>query len=235
MQIEQTTGVDATTLKVLTVSDEIAPTVYHGSIRERFEDVELVLGCGDLPPSYLEFIVSMLNVPCLYVPGNHDGEPEHTDYGRTLLKPDGCVNIDGRVVRHEGLVIGGLGGSVWYNGGKHQYTQTVMTARVAMILPRIIWHRQRNGYGLDILITHSPPAGIHDGTGAHAGFRALRWLLERVPPRYLIHGHIHHNYRICAQKETQLEHTRVINTAGYQVLTIERVAPRQNHRYNQPS
>jgi hypothetical protein len=43
-------------------------------------------------------------------------------------------------------------------------------------------------YGLDVLITHAPPEGIHDGSGAHAGFRAFRWLIDRFPPRYLIHG-----------------------------------------------
>ncbi len=233
MQILADTKTTSSTLKVLTVSDEVVPTIYHGTLAKRLSDVDLVLGCGDLPPSYLEFIVSMLNVPCFYVPGNHDGEPEHTDYGRTLHQPDGCRNIDGRVIEHDGLVIGGLGGSIWYNGGKHQYTQSMMAARVALFLPRVIWYQQRNGYGLDILITHSPPAGIHDGSGAHEGFRVLRWLIERFPPRYMIHGHVHKNYRICGKTESQVGDTLVINTAGYQMLTLNRVAPRQQHGYNQ--
>ncbi len=232
MQQSPPTSIEQSVVNVLGVSDEVAPAIYHGSLRERFPDVQLVLGCGDLPPSYLEFIVSMLNVPCLYVPGNHDGVPEHTDYGRTITKPEGARNIDGSVVRHDGLIIGGLGGSVWYNGGKHQYTQRAMMARVALLLPRIVWHQQRNGYGLDILLTHSPPAGIHDGSGAHAGFRALRWLVDRFPPRYLIHGHIHRSYRISSQYETQLAHTRVVNTAPYQLVPVQRVASVRNARYN---
>ncbi len=221
-------------LKVLTVSDEVVPTIYHASARQRFHDVDLVLGCGDLPHSYLDYIVSVLDVPCFYVPGNHDGEPEYTDYGTTLVKPPGGVNLDGRVVRHDGLVLAGLGGSIWYNGGKYQYTQRVMTARVYALLPRILWHRRMNGYGVDVLITHSPPAGIHDGTGAHAGFKALRWLIERFPPRYLIHGHVHRNYRMNAAVETSVGSTIVINTAGYRVLTIERLASARRARYNQP-
>jgi len=44
---------------------------------DRFGDVELVLSCGDLPYYYLEYIVSMLNVPLLYVHGNHDAPPEY--------------------------------------------------------------------------------------------------------------------------------------------------------------
>jgi len=224
--------IEQSAINALCVSDEVAPAIYHGALRERFPDVQLVLGCGDLPPSYIEFLVSALNVPCFYVPGNHDGEPEHTHDGRSIVAPEGASNIDGRVVRHDGLIIGGLGGSVWYNGGNHQYTQYMMTARVALLLPRIVWHRQRNGYGLDVLITHSPPAGIHDGTGAHAGFRALRWLLDQVPPRYLIHGHIHRNYRMNAQYETVLPQTHIINTAPYRLVPIKRVAALHDHRYN---
>lgn len=227
-------GGDAEMIKVLTVSDEVVPTIYHASARKRFHDVDLVLGCGDLPASYLDYIISNLDVPCFYVPGNHDGQPEHTDYGKTLLGPPGGVNIDGRVIRHDGLVLAGLGGSIWYNGGKHQYSQSVMTARVYALLPRILWHRRLNGYGLDILITHSPPAGIHDGTGAHAGFKALRWLIGRFPPRYHIHGHVHRNYRMSKVFETQVGSTIVINTAGYRVLTIERLASVSRPRYNQP-
>lgn len=220
-------------MKILSVSDEVVPTIYHASVRQRFHDVEMILGCGDLPPSYLDYIVSMLNIPCFYVPGNHDGEPEYTDYGQSIHKPLGCVDLDGRVVVHDGLVIGGLGGCLWYNGGPHQYTQRAMTRRVYKLLPRILWHRRRTGRGLDILITHAPPAGINDGTGAHTGFKALRWLVERFPPRYLIHGHVHRNYRMNPKVETQVGDTLVINTAGYRVLTIEQLASEHPHGYNQ--
>lgn len=221
-------------MKVLTVSDEVAPTIYNPSVRQRFSDVTLILGCGDLPPSYLEFLVSTLDVPCLYVPGNHDGEPEHGDNGTSQAWPLGAVNIDGRVLKHDGLVFAGLGGSVWYNGGNYQYTQRMMMARVYALLPRILWYRRMNGYGVDVLITHSPPAGINDGKGAHAGFKALRWLIERFPPRYMIHGHIHRNYRMNPKAETQVGSTLVINTSGYRVLTIEPLASLKQHGYNQP-
>lgn len=219
-------------MKILTVSDEVVPTIYHESVRERFSDVELILGCGDLPPSYLEFIISSLNVPCFYVHGNHDGRPEHTDYGRTVTRPAGAVALDGQVRQHNGLVLGGLGGSIWYNGGLYQYSQQRMFVRLYLLLPRILWHRRINGYGLDILITHAPPAGINDGRGAHAGFNALRWLIERYPPRYLIHGHVHRNYRLTSRFETQVGQTCVINTAGYRVLEIEPLASDEWRQYN---
>jgi len=33
-----------------------------------------VLSCGDLPPYYLEFLVTVLDVPLFDVRGNHDHE-----------------------------------------------------------------------------------------------------------------------------------------------------------------
>lgn len=220
-------------MDVLTVSDEVVPTIYHPSISERLAHVQLILGCGDLPPSYLEYIVSTLNAPCFFVPGNHDGEPERADTGPSLVWPRGCVNVHSRVVRHAGLVIGGLGGSIWYNGGNFQYTQRGMMLRMLLLLPRILLARSINGYGLDIFLSHAPPAGIHDGTGAHAGFRAFRWLLDHYPPRYHIHGHIHHNYRITSTFESIVGSTHVINTAGYRVLTIDPLATAEARGYNQ--
>jgi uncharacterized protein len=32
----------------------------------------LIPSCGDLRPSFLDFLVSSFNVPCFYVRGNHD-------------------------------------------------------------------------------------------------------------------------------------------------------------------
>src|SRR5262249_6151539 len=52
------------TMQFLTVSDEVVPAIYSLSIKERFGGIQAVLGCGDLPPYYLEFIVTMLAVPC---------------------------------------------------------------------------------------------------------------------------------------------------------------------------
>ena len=58
--------------------------------KARLEGVELILSAGDLKPYYLEFLVTMLNVPCLYVRGNHD-MMYHDD------PPLGCVCIEDEV------------------------------------------------------------------------------------------------------------------------------------------
>ena len=54
-------------MQFLTVSDEVVPAIYSLNIKERFQSIQAILGCGDLPPYYLEFIVTMLAKPCFYV------------------------------------------------------------------------------------------------------------------------------------------------------------------------
>src|SRR5690348_11907433 len=132
-------------MQVLTLSDEVVRVVYGPSAQTRFRDVELILSCGDLPPSYLEFVVSTLNVPLLYVPGNHDSRPEITESGAEVGEPGGCISVDGRLVHVGGLGIFGLGGAPWYNGEKHQYTELGMWVRVLRLLPRLLLHERRYG------------------------------------------------------------------------------------------
>ena len=179
-------------MKILAVSDHVVAGVYSSHIRERFGDVDMVLSCGDLPYSYLEYIVSMLNVPCFFVHGNHD-HPEYTADGRTLIEPGGWTNLDGQTVQDKGLLLAGLEGSMRYKpNAPFQYTESEMAYKVWCLAPALLMNRMLHGRYLDILITHSPPFGIHDGEDLpHRGFKALLWFMERFRPRYLLHGHKH--------------------------------------------
>ena len=49
-------------MKILAVSDKVDELLYSPAIKHLFADVDLVLGCGDLPFHYLEFLVTMLPV-----------------------------------------------------------------------------------------------------------------------------------------------------------------------------
>lgn len=205
----------------LTVSDEVVPAIYSLSIKERFQGIQAVFGCGDLPPYYLEFIVTMLGVPCFYVHGNHNGV-EYTEEGTELLEPRGCVLVDGRSILHEGLLIAGLGGSIRYNQeSDEQYTESQMLLRLWALAPRLLLNRLRHGRYLDVMLTHAPPLGIHNGPDyPHRGFRAFLTLMDLFQPRYLIHGHIHRSYGFSAVTETHYKQTLVLNTAGFRLLTV---------------
>jgi uncharacterized protein len=208
----------------LTVSDEVVPAIYSLNIKERFRGIDCVLGCGDLPPYYLEFIVTMLGKPCFYVHGNHNGV-EYTEDGEELRLPRGCVLVESRSVLHEGYLIAGLGGSIRYNKeGGAQYTEEQMYMRMWALAPRLLLNRLRYGRYVDIMLTHAPPLGIHNGPDfPHRGFRAFLMLMDYFKPRYLVHGHIHRSYGFSAVTETRYNQTTVLNTAGYRLLTLDAV------------
>ncbi len=212
-------------MKILALSDQVVEHLYSPFVKERFGDVDLVVGCGDLPDDYLDYIVSMLNVPLSHVPGNHDLPPisSISDPGAKNPGTSGCcANIDGVVVEERGLLLAGLGGSIRYRpDGANQYTQAEMARRALALTPRLLWNRLRRGRYLDILITHSPPRGIHDAQDpAHVGFEAFNRFVARFHPRYLLHGHAH-VYRSDAITTTQVGPTKVVNVYPYRVIEVD--------------
>jgi len=44
--------------KILAVSDIELPNMYKAIPEKKFKDIDLVISCGDLPFSYLEYILS---------------------------------------------------------------------------------------------------------------------------------------------------------------------------------
>ncbi len=229
-------------MKILVVADKVQDYVYSPGLKERMADVELVLSCGDLPFYYLEFIVSSLNVPLLYVFGNHNSfeyvrsnpEPEIAGMRGDLVggvqiqrrqikrAPEGCVNVDERVVRHKGLLVGGLEGSMRYKPYEpHQYTEGQMRLKAARLSLRLRFARIRWGRPLDVLITHAPAYQIHDGKDLpHRGFRAFLGLMEQFRPRYMIHGH-RHVYHLQRPEATRYHETMILNVYGHNVMEIE--------------
>lgn len=208
-------------MKLLAVTDKVVDFIYSPNLVEKFGDVDMVLSCGDLPYYYLEYIVTMLNVPLLYVHGNHDPPVEYTASGAQLTGPGGCTNIHGRLVQEKGIAIAGLEGSIRYKpAGKYQYTEPQMWRQALKLSPALLRNRLVTGRALDILLAHAPPFGIHNGRDrTHVGFKSFLWLMERFRPRYLLHGH-RHVYNPLEVTETQYEGTTIINVYPYKVLEI---------------
>lgn len=208
-------------VKILAVSDKVMEVVYSPNLTCNFGDIDLVVGCGDLPFYYLEFIASVLNVPCCFVYGNHDLNLKQTWEGPVQIHPPGWVNLDERSVYEKGLLLAGLEGSLRYRpDGVHQYTQNEMRWKALRLLPRLMLNRLQHGRYLDILVTHAPPFGIHDGPDyAHVGFQVFLSLMDRFRPRYLLHGH-KHVYGMETTRTTFRE-TTVINVYPYRVIELE--------------
>jgi Icc-related predicted phosphoesterase len=206
-------------MKILALSDEVVDFIYSPRVVDRFGDVDLILGCGDLPFYYLEFVVTILNKPLYFVPGNHDARNQYMSDGRIINHAEGCIDIDRNVAQEEDLILAGLGGSIRYRpDGIHQYTDSEMAGRIASLAPALWYNRMRYGRFLDILITHSPPFGIHDGGDlAHRGFKSFITFIKNFKPRFLLHGHSH-VYRNTEITRTQLGSTEIINVYPYRVI-----------------
>ena len=201
------------------VSDQVVERVYTLASNGHFQDIELILGCGDMPYTYLEYLVTILNVPMYYVPGNHDPQ---FDPRSDKAHAEGGSNLDLKVVRHKKFLIGGFGGSIRYRpNGVNQYTQSEAYQRAVKLLPRLALNRIQYGRALDILVCHSPPFGIHDDTDpAHNGLKALNWLIRIARPRCLFHGHTHFYKRNLVNAETTIGITKIMNVYPYKLIEV---------------
>ncbi len=195
-------------MKILLLSDKECPALWDYYVPGRLDGIDLILSCGDLNSSYLSFLVTMGRAPVLYVHGNHDAR-----YAQR--PPEGCDCIEDQLVTINGLRILGLGGSAVYSGGPHQYTERQMAKRIR----KLRWKIRRAG-GVDIVVTHSPVRGYGDDEDyAHRGFDCLLELIDRYQPSYLVHGHVHMNYR-NAPRILQRGNTTIINAYERYVLEV---------------
>ena len=204
-------------MKILALSDQVEERIYTLASSGHFKDVELILGCGDLPYEYLEYLVSILNVPLFYVPGNHDPK---FDTKAAASQAQGGSNLDLKTARHKKFLIGGFGGCIRYRpNGNNQYTQREAYARTLAMLPQLLLNRVQYGRALDILISHSPPFGIHDDTDQpHNGLKAINWLTRIAQPRYHFHGHTHFYKNNLSNTETTIGITKIVNVFPYKTV-----------------
>lgn len=217
-------------VSVLAIADETIESLWSSQVRSL--DVDLILGAGDLPFDYIEYLTDALNAPCVFVPGNHDADLTGYSAGRagwmraglpsTWPGPVGAVNADRKIVTAAGLRIAGLGGSIRYNGGPNQWTQRQQRRRARTLTRTKNWAEKVRGdrRGVDVLLTHSPPFGVGDDTDpAHIGFQCLDDVVRSLGPQVLLHGHIHPHGQ--TPEDFELYGSAVINTVGYTLLQIE--------------
>ena len=130
---------------VLAVSDEVSEGLLADPRPVR--SAQLIVACGDLPAEYLGALMNALDLPLVFVPGNHDPDQSGYHVTRSGLVtrsgfparppwPAGAVNADGRVVDVAGLRIAGLGGCLRYNDGPNQYTERQQARRARALRRR---------------------------------------------------------------------------------------------------
>ncbi|MBP3470337.1 MAG: metallophosphoesterase family protein [Lachnospiraceae bacterium] len=197
-------------MKILAIADKESKNYWDFYEPGKLDGIDLIISCGDLNPDYLQFLVTFAHAPVLYVHGNHDDRYEDNP-------PDGCICIEDKIYVHEGVRILGLGGSIRYKNGIHQYDQKEMRSRVRK-LRFSLWRH----HGFDILVTHAPAYGVGDGEDRpHNGFTAFVDLLEKYHPRYFLHGHVHKSYGRKYQRFNCFHDTLIINAYETHVFEYE--------------
>jgi len=205
-------------VRILAVSD-VEDEAVAASLPARAGSIDLVLGCGDLTYEYLDFVATAAAAPLRAVHGNHDVPPEGLDDREVRVWWDG-IDLHGRVVSIDGLLVGGLQGSPRYNKGPFQSSEGDMWLAILGMVPALVGNRIRHGRFIDVLVTHAPPRGIHDRPDpAHRGFAAFRTFLRWFRPRYHVHGHTHvFDTRMVTQ--TQFGPTTVVNAYGARTIEL---------------
>lgn len=217
------------------MSDEVNALLYSPFASRIAGNVDLIISCGDLPMYYLDYLVSTLGKPLLYVCGNHDHYGAEIRYSEPSdemksfrgsafdYNGPGCFggrNMDLRTEKIGGLIFGGLEGSILYNRGEHQYSESQMRGRIFRWGPKLFLNRWFEGRSIDVLITHAPPRGVHDAEDLpHRGFEAYRRFIRRYRPKYLLHGHTH-LYDRNGTRVTEVDGTRIINCFNYQIVDL---------------
>lgn len=198
-------------MKILVLADVESKYLWDYFERDKLEGIDLIISCGDLKSSYLSFLATFTCAPVLYVHGNHDGSYDKKP-------PEGCICIDDDIYVFNGIRILGLGGSMLYNYGPHQYTEAQMRRRVMKLCGKLRKHK-----GFDILVSHAPAYRLNDGEDrSHTGYQIFHDIIRKYKPKYFIHGHMHVSYdwRLKMMREVPYgnECTTVVNAYERYVL-----------------
>ena len=210
-------------MDILCVSDWIDPIIYSEQLKYRMNGVDFVISCGDISFSYLDFIMSELNVPIFFVVGNHINENrlKKNISGKKKLDAPNCFhNLHLKFHNIKETLICGFQGTVWYNGGPFQYKQWEVYFHLLKLLPRLLFNKIFKGRFIDIFVAHSPPFGVGDKTDpCHNGLKAFNLFIKLFKPKYFLHGHIHLTNR-NDPKIVEYYKTKVINCSGFYRSTL---------------
>jgi Icc-related predicted phosphoesterase len=204
-------------VRLLAVSDEIDAALESARTREAIGPIDLIVGCGDLEPTYLSFLADAFGVPMRYVRGNHDVGAAWSATRRAMT-PEPLD--DGRLVSEDGLRLVGFSGSPIYSQrGLERAQQQVgggaMWWRVLTAWPRIARRRPV------LILSHAAPRGLNDAPDpAHRGFSAFRWLLERAQPPLWLHGHTALVRRGVDARTVVHDGTLLVNVTGATVIEL---------------
>lgn len=181
----KTTESNRTGVQTVIISDDMQQI---GKLEHR--EIDLLISLGDLMDIAL-VQASEIYQPAwiLAVRGNHD-----------VMQPflDPVQDLHLQVTEVKGITFGGFSGSWKYKESQgYLYTQE-QAGRMLNDFPSV-----------DVFIAHNSPRGVHERDGdVHQGFEVFREYIERVQPKFFLHGHQHVN------EVTEFGRTQVVGVYG---------------------
>lgn len=174
-------GREGRVLRLLATSDELESALEERENREALGSIDLIVGCGDLPPDRLCFLADAFRVPLVYVRGNHDrGDP----WPNPAELPVPSAGLDRRSLEGVPLLALPWPGDAAAPARRDEdaaWRQALRFAAAALV--------RRTGPCL--IFSHVPPRGLGDTPSDlyHRGFAAYRFVLDRFAPPLWLHGH----------------------------------------------
>jgi hypothetical protein len=185
-------------MKILAVADRPPKMPFRKTIEREHPD--LIATLGDLDMYDLRGLDAITDIPKIGVYGNHCSGNYFGDYG--------IENMHLKTKEINGVLFGGFQGSIRYKKGDAPMFTEEEATELLKDFPYV-----------DVMLAHSPPKGIHDEDDpAHQGLQALREYVERVHPKYFLHGH---TYVSTATQEDMLGTTKVVHVYADQILNLD--------------
>lgn len=224
-------------MKILAVSDKENIHLQNSILKnlEKFKDIDLIISCGDLSKSYLEFLVDTIKKDLFFVEGNHPAikHSSKSCFEKVISKvyedknyfDYGGINLHSRIHIYKNYILVGFEGSMEYNGKNFQYSEKDMTKIVNKVSFEIkkqqfmdfIFRRKKKDI---IVVSHAPVYQIHDKNDVcHKGFDCFRTFIKKFNPVLWLHGHIHYEGQTNEQI-SRLNNTLVVNAYGIHLLDI---------------
>jgi uncharacterized protein len=211
-------------MRILAIADIEEPVLYEETKREKIGPIDLIISCGDLSSEYLSYISTMYQAPLFFVRGNHDTE--------LLFEGPVGENLHNKLIKYRNIKMLGFEGAPNYTENAIQYSESKMNLWfIKSYFKTLVFGRP------DIIVTHVPPKGIHDGKDfAHRGFPAFNKMITHFKPQYFLHGHNQSNYYLNYDRKysrvfdhnnpddynvpwiTKIESTTVMMIFGYCIL-----------------
>lgn len=187
-------------MKLLVIADR--PPIEDSKVVAEQNGVDLVVTLGDLDGASLANLEKITTIPKLGVYGNH--------CSGNYFDGVGITNMHMMTWEYHGVKFGGFQGSLRYKKDPYAIMYTQEEAE----------HLFTNFPYVDVLLTHSPPYGIHDehDDPVHQGLTAIRNYIDKQHPKYVLHGHVYVSPDV---KRTKHGKTEVIFVYRQHVIELD--------------